>query len=198
MVGAPFVYITGDGVGASAVALFDSCSQMVTNVVITSGGTGYTWARADFRYWNGYGGTYQTLDCVVSAPVSGSFTKEGEGDFTFKAANTYGGETVLKGGILRLDAAGALPEGTVVAYEGGALESAGEVFPAELKVRIPGAETGTVRGCTLATFTDSLPASLPSVEVVNAPAREQALWQASFRGLTLRAVRVRGIAVTIR
>ena len=198
MVGAPAIRIDGDGRGACAIAQFDSRSQMVTNVVITSGGTGYTWAKAVFYYWNGWGGTYQTLDCVVSAPVSGSFTKEGEGDFTFKAANTYGGETVLKGGTLRLAAEGALPEGTVVAYEGGALESAGEVFPAELKVRIPGAETGTTRGCTLATFTNSLPASLPSVEVVNAPAREQALWQASFRGLTLRAVRVSGMIINFR
>ena len=198
MVGAPYIYITGDGIGARAEALFDSRTRMVTNVVVTSGGTGYTWARADFRYWGGYAGAYQTLDCVVSAPVSGSFTKAGAGDFTFQAANTYGGETVLKGGTLRLAAEGSLPEGTVVAYEGGALESAGEVFPASLKVRIPGAETGMARGCTLATFTNSLPASLPSVEVVNAPAAEQAYWQASFRGLTLRAVRVRGMVINFR
>jgi autotransporter-associated beta strand protein len=149
-------------------------------------------------YWVGAGGTYQTLDCTVSAPESGSFTKEGAGDFTFQAANTYGGETVLKGGVLRLGAEGALPEGTVVAYEGGALEAGAETFPAELKVRIPGAENGTVRSCTLVTFTNSLPASLPSVEVVNAPAGERPCWVAMFSGLTLRTVRQRGIVVTFR
>ena len=198
LVGAPAIRIDGDGYGACAIAQFDSRSQMVTNVVITSGGTGYTWAQAVFYYWNGWGGTYQTLDCVVSAPVSGSFTKEGEGDFTFKAANTYGGDTVLKGGVLRLDAAGALPEGTVVEYRGGSLESTAAAFPAELKVRLPGAEDGTARSCTLATFTDELPATLPPVEVVNAPEAGKGLWNASFRDMTLRVVRTRGTAIYFR
>jgi autotransporter-associated beta strand protein len=198
MVGAPGIRIDGDGKGACAVAQFDSRSQMVTNVIITSGGTGYTWAKAVFFYWVGSYGTYQTLDCTVSAPVSGSFTKDGAGDFTFRAANTYGGETVLKGGVLRLGAEGALPEGTVVAYEGGALEAGAETFPAELKVRIPGAEDDTARSCTLVTFTNSLPASLPAVEVVNAPAAKRPCWVAMFKGMTLRAVRQRGVVVSVR
>lgn len=198
MVGAPAVCISGDGVGACAIAQFDSATRMVTNVIVTSGGTGYTWARADFYYWRGSGISHASFDCEVSEPSSGSFTKAGEGDFTFMARNTYGGETVLEGGVLRLGVAGALPDDTVVVYAGGTLESTAAAFPETLKVSIPGADDASVRRYTLATFTDGCPDALPCVEVVNAAGGKKALWHALFSGETLRVVRQSGTVISVR
>ena len=40
--GAPDVIITGDGVGATAFAQVDSSSNIVTNIVVTNKGAGYS------------------------------------------------------------------------------------------------------------------------------------------------------------
>ncbi|MCQ2392137.1 MAG: hypothetical protein MJ240_12000 [Kiritimatiellae bacterium] len=197
-VGAPYARVVGDGHGATAVALFDSVNRVITNVVVTSGGTGYTTAKIQLEYvWNDRGAPHKTYECVVAGTTSGGFTKSGEGDFTFNAANTYGGDTVLKGGTLKLAAAGALPLDSVVHYEGGSLEATSEACPPVLKVYIPGAEA-TVRACNLLTFSDSMPTVVPTVEVVNALEREKGRWVASFYGNVLRVVKVNGLTINFR
>ena len=86
----------------------------------------------------------------------------------------------------------------VSCIEGGALASTAEAFPETLRVRIPGAEDGSVRRCTIATFKDSCPAVLPEVEVVNVPEEKRRNWVAEFRGLSLCVKRMYGTVMTVR
>ena len=180
----PSVLIEGDGQGASAYAVFDAERGEVMGVRVVSPGWGYTTAVAKFRYDSLYN---TAVECPVTLAdaVSGGLTKAGPGTLVLAAANTYTGETVLKQGTLELAVAGALPEGSTVAYDGGELLSTAAAFPSSLKVRIPGAEDGSVQRVTLATFSDACPATLPEVEVVNASGGRQ--WCVEFRGNTLRA-----------
>lgn len=123
----PYVEIEGDGEGAAAVALYDSDGQCVTNLLVTAPGVGYTAATAK---------VYLAKDCVAEIQCvlaenanTGSFTKAGEGTLTLTAANTWGGDTVLAGGILRLGVAGALPSKTTVVFAGGLIDADGQPLP---------------------------------------------------------------------
>lgn len=100
--GAPYVQIDGDGTGASAVALFDSVNGLLTNVVVTSPGVGYTTATATFSC----GGWTNT---VTVTPVL--------------AANAAAGGLTVKGTTGKLTFGdGEMPLGAWLGLEGGTLE----------------------------------------------------------------------------
>ena len=112
-------------------------------MAVVSGGSGYTTATATFNY----DGTIITKACEIStaAQSSGSFTKAGDGLLGLNVANTYGGDTVLKGGTLKANVAGAIPADSTVVLAGGRLEVAnGVALP--LNYRIDATNGYTVAG----------------------------------------------------
>lgn len=132
----PYVEIVdpeGTGAGATAFAEFDSATGTLTGIKVTSGGWNYSSAVAKL---------YVSKTCVREiactlgdAATGGSFTKKGAGRLDLKAANTYGGDTVVEGGALRLCVAGALPEGSTVVLRGGSIETAeGVEFPSSIRI----------------------------------------------------------------
>lgn len=114
------VEITGAGSGASAVTLYDSRTQRLTGIRVTSPGWGYEegTTRAVVR-----GGSRLQFDCEVTLgpSESGNLVKRGTGTLTLKGTNTYGGRTVLEDGALALSATAGLPDGTTVELAGGRL-----------------------------------------------------------------------------
>ena len=186
----PRVEVTGDGYGAVAFAEYDSVRQMVTNITIVAGGTGYTQAKVSVK--RGLE-SIREFDAKIGTPVSGSFTKKGTGDFTFAAANTYGGDTILCGGTLRLGAVGALPVGTTLVYEGGSLETAAAFCPDVLNVRVPNVDK--IRKLDVITFSDAVPKTIPEVELVNVKTGN---WITRVSGRTLKVLKVSGTAIVVR
>ena len=92
---------------------------------------------------------------LVDNATTGSFTKRGEGDFTFMAANTCGGKTILEGGTLVLGVPNALPATTTIVPRGGVIEATADNFPAALAVDVSelDPEANAVRRCPKITFT---------------------------------------------
>ena len=132
----PFVSIVGDGQGAAAVALFDLERGMVTNILMTCPGVGYSVATAKLYIARG---AVKSIPCVVGEnPKSGAFTKRGLGDFTLKGTNSWEGATVLEGGTLVIAGEKALPAGTTIVPKGGVLEATAEFFPTAMTVDVSG------------------------------------------------------------
>lgn len=191
LVAAPIVSIEGDGFGAVAVAEFDSSTGTTTGIKVIAPGVGYTAATA--TVWKDASTRCATVACeIADNDGSGAFTKSGEGDFTLSAPGGWGGETVLRGGTLRLGVAGALPDGTKVVYDGGALLVAeGVPLPDELDVDIANIDRG--RRYTLATFEGETPSAVPAIYGLDDPR-----WQARIVGNRLSLSFVRGMVVTVR
>ncbi|MCX7007405.1 MAG: autotransporter-associated beta strand repeat-containing protein, partial [Kiritimatiellaeota bacterium] len=112
-VGAPYVLISGGGgTGATAVALFDYTQNIVTGIVVTSRGVGYT--NSPSVTLIGGGNTNYDISSYTTLGVntSGGLTKLGTGTLTLSGANTYGGDTVISNGTLKMGAVLALPSAT--------------------------------------------------------------------------------------
>ncbi|MBQ9432250.1 MAG: hypothetical protein IJU44_11940 [Kiritimatiellae bacterium] len=121
--GPPDITISGGGgVGASAVALFDSSTRKITGVKITSPGTGYTGVPTITMANGGWTNVYTGTAAIGVNGTSGGITKIGDGTLALTAANTFGGEVRTKAGTLSLAAAGAFPGGNDIAVEGGVLQ----------------------------------------------------------------------------
>ena len=91
--------VVGDGVGATAVATVSG--GVVTGIVITNPGVGYTTAAANLI--GGHPATPALLDPAnFSANASGALNKVGPGTLTLGGANTYTGATNIKAGTLRV------------------------------------------------------------------------------------------------
>ena len=123
--GPPRVRITGDGMGASAFAHFDSVNRVVDRIIVTSPGYGYTTATASLDFGAG------NRDVVVLTSEegggivlednanTGDFTKTGDGTLTLNKTNSWGGATVVAGGTLKAGCAWAIPSNTAVRVVGG-------------------------------------------------------------------------------
>lgn len=123
LVASALVMIEGDGQGASAMAHFDPLAGAITNITVTASGWGYTQATAKLMV---AGSAIANVACVIGQIANvGSVTKLGEGDLTLYGTNTYGGATVLAGGVLRLGSDGALPHGTRIELAGGVIDANG-------------------------------------------------------------------------
>lgn len=184
-IAAPLVKITGDGQGASAVALFDSTNGVVTGVRMTSPGWGYTAANTTAVLYHGTEAhssadpTNITLTVTLGDnALTGGLTVEGSGTVELAAANTYGGATFVKGGTLKVAHDQAIPAGSAILLgDQGVLDMNGRHLPAGSTVALadPQAFAAHDRSFTLmenvvdditVTNADQLPGNW-SVRVVN-------------------------------
>ncbi|MCR5413657.1 MAG: hypothetical protein K6F50_02880 [Kiritimatiellae bacterium] len=121
-ISSPRVIITGDGMGASAFAHFDSTNMVLDRIIVTAPGCGYTSATGTIYYGRD---VYKTLTSDAGEIVlednenTGSFTKAGDGTLTLNATNTWGGSTVLAGGTLKAGCDWAVPTNSAVSLGGG-------------------------------------------------------------------------------
>lgn len=93
----PLVTITGDGSGATAVAVIDASGNL-TGITITNPGTGYTTATVALS-GGGMGNTATVGGAPVIVPnVSGSMTFTGSATTILSGSNTYTGNTVVSSG----------------------------------------------------------------------------------------------------
>ncbi len=122
--GAPYVALSGgSGIGATAVALFNYSDGTVTGLVITSAGVGYQPGDTVSVTLTGGGKSDVTLGSAALAPnTSGGLTKLGLGTLILGAMNTYGGQTVLNGGVLRVPDVRWIDASSNLLFNGGVLE----------------------------------------------------------------------------
>lgn len=99
----PLIEIEGDGWGASAFAQFDENAGLITNIVVTSPGCDYTWAKAILRR----GGRTQDTeiaitDCLADNDRSGGVRYCGDGTLTIASnaeqESDYRGATTISSG----------------------------------------------------------------------------------------------------
>jgi len=107
----PAVIISGgSGVGATAIAQLDYTTGAITNILITSPGSGYQDGDTLTVTLIGGGGTGAVLGApALTDNVSGSLTKLGTGILTLTGTNTYTGGTVVQAGALVALHTNALP-----------------------------------------------------------------------------------------
>ena len=122
----PSVRITGEGHGASAIAVYDLDAQRVTGFRVTCPGWDYADEGTKAEVVVGRNVTTTLVCRVEQSQNTGSFTKKGTGTLTLSQANTYGGDTVLAGGALKCGADGAIPAGSRVVLAGGTLDMNGK------------------------------------------------------------------------
>ena len=200
-IAAPLVKIVGDGQGASAVALFDSTNGVVTGVKITSPGWGYTAANTTAQLYHGHGKSVSTAPTPINLQVTigdnaqtGGLTVDGAGTVALAAANTYGGATFVKGGVLRVDRADAIPAGSQIRLgSDGLLDMNGFAVPSGCTVAIaaPQAFAERTRSVTLMQNVSGI------VTVTNA-ADMPPLWTVMQSDGRLRAVYDRGLRLILR
>ncbi len=158
--GEPYVMITGDGFGATAVAdMQDDGSGKGTHAVaavrITNPGTGYTTASAALT--GGVTTVSATLGAVALAPnTSGGLTKLGTGTLTLAGANTYTGATAVAAGTLQLGASGVFAGASPLKLAGGTLD-AGPYANAFVSLAVVSNSTLTVSAATQFAFTAQPP-----------------------------------------
>ncbi|HEY9173642.1 MAG TPA: autotransporter-associated beta strand repeat-containing protein [Verrucomicrobiae bacterium] len=116
----PIVQITGDGIGATAVAQIDPAAGTVTNIVVTCPGYFYSFAPA-VTFIGGGAATPATPGNATIGPVtSGGLIKNGAGTLTLTGANTYSAPTVVNGGKL-IVTSDSFAAGAYTVGSGGAL-----------------------------------------------------------------------------
>ena len=109
----PIVTITGDGVGATAIAQIDRAAGTVTNIIITCPGVDYT-AVPTFIVSGGGATTDATITGTSpTANTSGGLTAVGSGVTTLSGTNTYTGNTTVNAGTLEIVSAGLAASSTV-------------------------------------------------------------------------------------
>lgn len=96
--GSPLIRIEGDGWGASAFAQFDAERGLITNIVVTSPGCDYTWAKATLYRGGPTNDTEIVLDdYLVENDTSGGVHWFGNGAYNVSSSglqsNTYCGPT---------------------------------------------------------------------------------------------------------
>lgn len=129
-IGAPYVSITGDGEGASAVADWDPVARRLKGVKLTSHGWGYTADKVKITLFTSH--RSETLTnrtdavCVsVGDNAIGGLTKLGPKALTLTATNSWQKWTQVDAGTLVAGSNGAIPSGTELRLNGGTLDLGG-------------------------------------------------------------------------
>lgn len=162
-IAAPSVVIEGDGVGAVAMAEFDSVGERVTGVTVTSPGHGYT--RATAYLFCGGPTTNIPLNVTLADNGSGTgdVTKRGDGELFLNAHNTFGGAINVEGGTLTIGVDGAIPDGATVVFRGGMLKAGeGVTLPSEFTVDAASLPSGD--RYTLVDYNGNPPSAMPVVK----------------------------------
>ena len=122
LAGAPYVAISGDGYGATAVADWDPEARVLKGVIVTARGWGYVQGAVTVSLKScGWSKTLSGAAITVGDNEIGGFTKRGEGTLTLKSdASTWAKWTRVEGGTLKTAVAGAIPDGTYLALSNGA------------------------------------------------------------------------------
>ena len=111
----PVVIESSTGKNASAFMSLDDDTLCLTNVTVSSGGSGYA-ATDKVKILSADGGSYLTCTPVwadaATAAESRGFIKRGEKDAELLNANTYLGPTTVESGLLKFTHAQSLPEGS--------------------------------------------------------------------------------------
>lgn len=113
-VGAPLVTLSG-GTGSGATGYATVSGGVVTGIVITSPGIGYTSGDTLTATFTGGGATVaasSVTGIAVAANTSGGMTFAGTGTTTLSGANTYTGSTTINAGTLALANTGSLASTT--------------------------------------------------------------------------------------
>ena len=122
-IGAPYVTISGDGVGATAVADWDWKARRLKGIRITSHGWGYTQGAVTVTVKSAFTSvTINGGDVTVGANEIGGFTKLGEDVLTISTTNSWQKWTAVNGGTLKAGSNGAIPSGTELRLNGGTLD----------------------------------------------------------------------------
>ena len=123
-IGAPFIAISGgSGVGATANAQVNFSAGVITNIFITSPGSGYGSGDVLTVTFSGGGGTGATANLpALVANTSGGLTKTGSGTLTLSGANTFTGDTTVSNGTLALGVGGSLASSNIVITSGATLD----------------------------------------------------------------------------
>ena len=119
-VGAPLVSISGgSGAGATAIAQVNFSSGVITNILVTSYGSGYASGDSLTVTFSGGGGTGASANTpTLAANVSGGLVKNGAGTLTLTGANTFTGSTTVSNGTLALGVGGSLASSNLVVAVG--------------------------------------------------------------------------------
>lgn len=127
--GAPRVEISDPtGVGAAAVALFDSANGVITGFNVTCAGINYTNPSVTVS-GGGYTQDFTFTEGIVLAENrSGGFTKTGAATLTVDQVCSYTGVTTVAAGTLKLDADDAIKTSAGLAMAGGTLDANGKAF----------------------------------------------------------------------
>ena len=124
--GPPEVVITGGGGnGATAHAIFDAATRMVTGVEVTCSGWDYE-SEPEVKIYSA--NRTLTYECVAVLTdddrMDGGLIVDGTHYLTLKAVNTYRGDTVIKGtATIDIKTLGALPAESTVVFAGGELKN---------------------------------------------------------------------------
>lgn len=191
-IAAPSVVIDGDGVGAVAMAEFDSVGERVTGVTVTSPGHGYTRASA-YLFCGGLTTNIPLVVSIADNDFTGGVTKRGDGELVLNAANTFGGTLYVERGTLTIGEDGAIPVGATVVFKGGTLKAGADVtLPSEFT--LDAASLSPDVKYTLIDYNGHPPAALPTLHgLEDMPGRLPAL-----RGSRLVLGWNRGTTVVIR
>ena len=173
-IGEPYVSITGDGVGATAVANMEDDgtgkgTYKVASVTVTTPGVNYTFANVSFLK-GGATAVAPAASATLGTTAPAGLTKLGLGTLTLSGTNTYAGATTISNGTLRLGIANALPTNAAVIVAGGFFDLGGsEVTNGPISLYSGGVYGGTLvsSGVTkLGSGTSTLGVALPPGPVV--------------------------------
>ena len=129
-IGAPYVNITGDGEGASAVADWDPVARRLKGVKLTSHGWGYSADKVKVTLFTSHrsetiANSADAVCVTVGDNAVGGLTKLGSKTLTLTATNSWQKWTQVDAGTLVAGSNGAIPSGTELRLNGGTIDLGG-------------------------------------------------------------------------